>query len=353
MPNQIFILSRPIKTGKTTLLKSWVDTQQNVGGILTPDVNNTRMLYNIAQKTFHPLQTQNPENSISIGRFLFDKNGFTTAQSILSQCLKSQYHWVVVDEVGRLEMDNKSGLEPTLTQVINAYKNHEVNGNLLLVIRDYLLQDAINYYQIPDAEVLHTDFFKTDLPKQTNNTNALIGLVLCGGQSVRMGRDKAFITYHNKPQYAHVADMLQPFCDEVYISCNAQQKNNITQYYKYIEDNATFKNAGPLTGVLSAFNQWPQHSLLVIGCDYPYLNRTDIKALLETRQPDIDVVCFKNTDTNFEEPLLAIYEKQCAPLLLNFYQNGQQSLRHFIKTVNHKTITVNDNKRLKSVDEAQ
>jgi molybdopterin-guanine dinucleotide biosynthesis protein A/nucleoside-triphosphatase THEP1 len=350
MPNQIFILSQPIKTGKTTLLKSWVETQQNVGGILTPDVNNTRMLYNIAQKTFHPLQTQNPENSMSIGRFLFDKNGFVTAQNILSQCLQAQYNWVIVDEVGRLEMDNKSGLEPTLTQVINAYKNHQVKGNLLLVVRDYLLHDAINYYQIPNAKVLTDDFFKTETTQTYTDTNNLTGLVLCGGQSVRMGRDKAFITYHSKPQYAHVADMLQPFCNDVYISCNAQQKNNITQYYKYIEDNATYKNAGPLTGVLSAFKQLPQQGLLVIGCDYPYLNRTDIKALLAARQADVDVVCFKNTDTHFEEPLLAIYEKQCASLLLQFYQNGQQSLRHFIKTVNHKTVTVDDNKRLMSVD---
>jgi molybdopterin-guanine dinucleotide biosynthesis protein A/nucleoside-triphosphatase THEP1 len=350
MDNQIFILSQPVKSGKTTLLKSWVDAQDNIGGILTPDVNNKRMLYDISEKTYYTFQTHNTENSIGIGKFLFDNTAFNTAQDILLQGLKKQYSWMVVDEVGRLEIDEKLGLEPRLTQIIHAYKNHQVKGNLLLVIRDYLLQDAIDYYQIPRAEVLDESFFKTDIFKHATTHQNLIGLVLCGGQSERMGRDKAFITYHKKPQYAHVADMLQPFCDEVYISCNAQQKEEISQYYKCIEDNATFNNAGPLTGILSACKLLPQQSLMVIGCDYPNLTYAEIRALLDAREPDTDVVCFKNTDTNFEEPLLAIYEKQCAPLLLKFYQNGEQSLRYFIKSVSCKTLTVNDNEPLRSLD---
>jgi molybdopterin-guanine dinucleotide biosynthesis protein A len=89
---------------------------------------------------------------------------------------------------------------------------------------------------------------------------------------------------------------------------------------------------------------------MVVGCDYPNLTYTELNILLDARESDIDVVCFKNTNTNFEEPLLAIYEKQCAPLLLKFYQNGGQSLNEFIKTVRSKTITVEDNDRLKSID---
>jgi molybdopterin-guanine dinucleotide biosynthesis protein A len=165
-----------------------------------------------------------------------------------------------------------------------------------------------------------------------------------------MGRDKAFITYHNKPQYAHVADMIQPICDDVFVSCNVGQKERISKHYKCIEDNATFKDVGPLTGILSACKLLPQKSFMVIGCDYPNFTFAEIRALLDARKPNTDVVCFKNTDTNFEEPLLAIYEKQCAPLLLKFYQNGGQSLSEFIKTVRSKTITVEDNDRLKSID---
>lgn len=350
MGNQIFILSKPVNSGKTTLLKSWVDAQDNIGGILTPDVNNKRMLYDIAEKTYYTFQTHNNENSIGVGRFLFENSAFDTAQDILLHGLYKQYSWIIVDEVGPLEIREKLGLEPRLTQLIHAYKNHHVEGNLLLVIRDYLLQDAIDYYQIPQAELLDESFFITNSFKHKTTQQNLIGLVLCGGKSKRMGRDKAFITYHSKPQYAHVADLMQPFCDDVYISCNEQQKEEISQYYKCIEDNATLENVGPLTGVLSACRLLPQQSIMVVGCDYPNLTYTELRVLLDARESDIDVVCFKNTNTNFEEPLLAIYEKQCAPLLLKFYKNGGQSLSEFIKTVRSKTITVEDNDKLKSID---
>ncbi len=350
MQNKIYIFSQPIKTGKTTLLKNWVDKQNNIAGILTPDINEVRMLYNISQKTYHTLQVDTEENAIKIGRFLFDKNGFELAKSILSQSLQSQCSWVIVDEVGRLEINQHNGLEPTLTKIINAYKNKQSSGNLLLVVRDYLLHEVINYYQIPDAIILDRDFFEEEQATKTSTQNNLTGLVLCGGQSVRMGRDKAFIVYHNKPQYAHVSDMLEPFCNDVFISCNNQQIAQINQPYKYIEDNATFNNNGPLTGVLSAFNQIEASSLLVVGCDYPNLTQADIKALIDARETAIDVVCYKNTETNFEEPLLAIYEKQCAKQLLSFYKSGQQSLRHFLKTVHTKTITPLDVNNIKSVD---
>ena len=350
MQSNIYILSQPIKTGKTTLLKNWVDKQNNIAGILTPDVNEVRMLYNIAEKTYHTLQVNTEENAIKIGRFLFDKNGFKLAKEILSQSIPSQHNWVIVDEVGRLEINEQSGLEPTLTNIINAYKNQKAKGNLLLVVRDYLLQDVLNYYQIPDAIILDKDFFKGEQPSKISNQNNLTGLVLCGGKSIRMGRDKAFIVYHNKPQYAHVCDMLNPFCDEVIISCNNTQKTQINQPYKYIADNSKFSDNGPITGVLSAFNQIKSSGLLVIGCDYPNLTQADIKKLIDAREKDVDVVCYKNTETNFEEPILAIYEEQCAKMLLNFYNSGQQSLRHFLNTVNTKTITPLNINNIKSVD---
>ena len=344
MNNNIFILSQPIQTGKTTRLKKWVDSTPNCGGILTPDLHGLRKLYAIAQQQYYPLQVTHTQNTISIGKFLFDISAFTQAQQILLNDSKQHYNWLIVDEVGRLEINQHQGLEPALSQLIKTYQNQQATGNLLLVIRDYLLPEAIEYYQLQHAQIIDFTFLENQFMPPT-------GLVLCGGKSTRMGNDKAFITYHTKPQYAHVTDMLQPFCQEVFISCNAAQKSIIAQYYQYLEDNATFNKAGPLTGVLTAFNQLSQQALLVVGCDYPYLTPNDIKALLDARQPDIDVVCYKNPESNFEEPLLAIYEKQCAPLLFNFFQSGQQSLRHFLKTVRTKTINPSHIKNITSVDE--
>jgi molybdopterin-guanine dinucleotide biosynthesis protein A len=342
----IFILSEPIQTGKTTLLMNWISRQKHVGGILTPDVNGKRKLYDIAAKQYHDLQLDDETEGIKIGRFTFSESVFAHARTLLAQATDKQYEWIVTDEIGRLEMDRKEGLEPAISELIRYYKTHHTTGNLLLVIRDYLLNDALKYYGVEEATILPRTYFQPAASTQ----ESIKGLVLCGGQSVRMGRDKAFIEYHGKPQCYHVYELLQTVCDDVFISCNSTQKEKIDKQYQSIEDNATFANAGPMTGLLSAFHQHPAASFLVLGCDYPNFTQQDMMALYNAKTGEHDVVCYFNSESNFEEPLLAVYEKSCVPLLLKYYQKGNTSLRHFLKTVNTKYLLPANIASIKSID---
>lgn len=79
---------------------------------------------------------------------------------------------------------------------------------------------------LPDAEKIPrlrlTDqagilrFFEQEMLKKIPPVN---GLVLAGGRSLRMGRDKGAIAWHGKPQREYAADMLKNLCGEVFISC--------------------------------------------------------------------------------------------------------------------------------------
>lgn len=355
MINHIYILSEPIQTGKTTLLLNWISNQSSVAGILTPDVDGKRKLFDIQHHTYHNLQLNETDEGIRIGRFVFDKSVFEIARNIIRNAINEQPDWIIIDEIGRLEMDRKEGLEPDLSYLIDTFKTLNTHTKLLLVIRDYLLEDAKKYYGIEEVVVLPKDFFLTRNEcknEQKGLQQGIIGLVLCGGQSVRMGADKAFIKYHPKEQYAFVADMMGLFVSNVYVSCNKQQESKISQQYQSIFDSATFANAGPMTGVLTAFNQLSESSLLVMGCDYPYFNQSDMKALINAREEEYDVVCYQNPESGFDEPLLAIYEKQCASLLFDFYRKGNTSLQQFLKTVNVKRIYPSSLDAIKSIDTA-
>lgn len=343
MIDQIYILSQPIQSGKTTLLSNWVLSQSSVAGILTPDVDGKRKLYDITTNAYFDLQLPDTaREGIRIGRFLFDADVFAKARDILKKAINCEYEWIVVDEIGRLEMDRKEGLEPQIYELIEYFKIHKLHSKLLLVIRDYLLEDAKKYYGMEEAVVLSKGFFQSQ--------KELAGLVLCGGQSVRMGRDKAFINYHSKEQYAFVADQMKPFTKNVFISCNSKQQLKISQDCSCVVDSATYINAGPMTGVLSAFEQLHDASLLVMGCDYPHFTETDIKALVEAREEGYDVVCYHHPESGYDEPLLAIYENHSASLLLNFYQKGNTSLQQFLKTVNTKRIIPSSLESIRSVD---
>lgn len=343
MNKPVYILSQPIQTGKTGLLLEWIKQTKSVGGILTPDVDGKRKLLDIHTQTYFNLQKENHEDGIKIGRFVFDESVMEKANQIIEECIYKDIDWIVIDEIGRLEINEHKGLETTVSKIIEAYKTGDVSAKLLLVIRDYLLNDAILHYQLDDVVVLDKTYFLT--PPKTLN-----GLVLCGGQSVRMGRDKALIVYHQQEQYAHVAEMLKPICNEVFVSCNAKQKNTISKNYQTIEDSATFAQAGPMTGVLSAFERYPNVGLLVVGCDYPFLTKHDIQTLMDARESPFDIVCYQHPESKLDEPLIAIYEKQCAPLLVNYYRQGNTSLRHFIQQVNTKRLLPESIKRIQSID---
>lgn len=319
--------------------------QHNTGGILTPDVNGQRKLYLIHEKTYHNLQLTTGEEGVEIGRFVFDKNVFALAQETLTNALNKNFDWIVVDEIGRLEMDRKEGLEPAITKVIKHFKQHTTRTKLLLIIRDYLLKGALQHYGIPEATLLQKEYFLNE----AYSPASLTGVVLCGGQSTRMGTDKAFIKYHQSEQVYHVQQLLFPLCDDVVISCNAEQKEKLANNTVVIPDETTFAGAGPMTGVLSVFQQNHNQALLVAGCDYPFLTSADIQSLIEAREAEYDAVCFKNED-GFAEPLLAIYEPQTAIKMREYFNSGQTSLRHFLQTIRTKYIFAPDSRTIKSVD---
>lgn len=155
MANNIFIFSRPIRTGKTTELMEWIAGKSNIAGFLTPDVGEARMLYDIEQKGYYKMQLNDTdeEERISVGRFLFSKKAFDTAKHILKNTVAD---WLIIDEAGKLEIEQHIGLEPELSNTINSFRKSIPSGNLILVIRDTLVEKAVKKYDLEDARIVHS-----------------------------------------------------------------------------------------------------------------------------------------------------------------------------------------------------
>lgn len=159
-PNKhIYILSRPVQTGKTSQLMDWVQPRLHIGGLLTPDVNDMRMLFDLHTRSFHPFEVKDAYagDKITIGKFLFAKTAFEKGQDILMKAVARSLDWIVIDEVGRLEVEQGEGLEPAVLRVVRAFQSGLVKGNLLLVIRDTLLEKAVEKYQLAGANLLTHD----------------------------------------------------------------------------------------------------------------------------------------------------------------------------------------------------
>lgn len=150
----------------------------------------------------------------------------------------------------------------------------------------------------------------------------LKALILTGGKSSRMGKDKGAIEYHGKSQVSFLYDLLKDQVDETYISCRSEQKGERhLEGFPLIEDSVEV--FGPSAGILSAFKKDPQASWLVLAVDMPFVNGSTITELIKKRNHKKMATCFHNGEKKWPEPLCAIYEPSIVKNIQHYVELGK------------------------------
>lgn len=176
------------------------------------------------------------------------------------------------------------------------------------------------------------------------------GLVLCGGRSTRMGRDKAFIDYHGKPQVYQVHELLAGFFKEVIISCRGEQYELLDKNFRLLADDKIYADSGPISGLLTASDLLPEKSAMVMGTDYPFMNKMELAEFIRTIRPDTFAASFYNREEDLFEPLLAYYSSAACRELKQFYRDGCDSLQQFLRKHDASRYYPLDITVIKSID---
>ena len=134
----------------------------------------------------------------------------------------------------------------------------------------------------------------------------LYGLVLAGGKSLRMGKDKAQISYHGIPHSIYLYNLLQNFCDKTYLSLRGDQQLEYREEFQIIKDQDRYR--GPFNGLLSAYDSAPEVAWLVVACDLPLMDLSTIENLIEQRNSKKIATALATRKTGLPEPLAAIWE---------------------------------------------
>lgn len=175
--------------------------------------------------------------------------------------------------------------------------------------------------------------------KDHNTAPRINGLVLAGGKSIRMGKAKDLLHWHGKEQRYFAADLLAPFCDEVFISCRQDQLDHFDASYNALTD--TFLNMGPFGGILSALRAQRDKAWLVVACDLPLLDQQSLEFLLQSRNPEKVATTYESPFDGLPEPLITIWEPKSYPLLLNFLGVGNTCPRKVL--INSDTLILQPN----------
>lgn len=137
----------------------------------------------------------------------------------------------------------------------------------------------------------------------------LLGVVLCGGESRRMGRDKGLLQTDGQPWVLRMGDKLARHQLPVVYSINKKQ---VSAYSAWLPAGRVVvdpdEGAGPLKGLLSVHHRYPGASLLVVACDMQDLDSSTIAQLIEVwRAGNAGNYAFEVD--GFLQPFCAIYSQ--------------------------------------------
>lgn len=176
-------------------------------------------------------------------------------------------------------------------------------------------------------------------------TARIYGLVLAGGRSTRMGRDKGKIEYHGKAQREYLYELLSEICEAVYLSVRAEQEREISVDLRCIADDDTFP--GPFNGILSAHKRFPEVAWLVVATDLPFISAAELRQLLKARNEEKAATAFATRNTKLPEPLCCIWEPQTLRESLQYLDKGNgSSPRDFLIKKNVEIVYPDDDRFL-------
>lgn len=133
----------------------------------------------------------------------------------------------------------------------------------------------------------------------------MTSIVLAGGKSIRLGREKALEKIGGQPLIQQVIGRLSSLGNEI-IVVTSQFNTLPTLGVKQVTD--IYPDKGPLGGIYSGLRAAPCFYCLVVGCDMPLLNIALLRYIMEL-SPGFDVV-IPRVGSNVE-PLHAVYSKNC------------------------------------------
>lgn len=152
-------------------------------------------------------------------------------------------------------------------------------------------------------------------------TDPVFGLVLAGGESRRMGRDKALLVRDGRSQLDYVTALLEAVTDRVFISTRREQEND-AERSRFAQIVDRYDGIGPVAGILSAMDAHPDVTWLIVACDLPNIDQATLEYLLDHRSAEQPFTAFCSSYDGLPEPLCALYRPGSDAIVRQFVDDG-------------------------------
>ena len=185
-----------------------------------------------------------------------------------------------------------------------------------------------------------------DAQNRKGRAMGLTGIVLAGGLSRRLGRDKAIEAIGSEPLISRVIGRLSELTSETVVVVNNETRGEelpLPKDAKTVID--IYADSGSLggifTGLTAATNEWG----FVAACDMPFLNAGLMRQMIALR-PNYDAVV--PVPDGYPEPTHALYSKACLPHIERRLKAGKLKIAGFFDDVRVRYVSADEIDRFDS-----
>jgi molybdopterin-guanine dinucleotide biosynthesis protein A len=189
----------------------------------------------------------------------------------------------------------------------------------------------------------------TDHPTPSNRSHAsnaainpvsqLSAIVLAGGQSSRMGTDKALVEIEGQPMLLRVCEVAFSCTPWVYVvsGWNHRYQPILDDRVKFVQEVSLVKDIyphGPLVGFAQGLQQVKTDWVLLLACDMPCLSPEELyRWMQELPHLSLDTrVALARNRKGWWEPMCGFYRRDCQSSLDAFIQSGGRSFQRWLES---------------------
>jgi molybdenum cofactor guanylyltransferase len=159
------------------------------------------------------------------------------------------------------------------------------------------------------------------------------GFILAGGESSRMGRDKALLDIDGVPLVLRVARLLEPLTGRPTVIAQPERLAELD--LQVIADDQ--RGLGPLGAIATALRHTENAWNLILGCDLPFLTAPWLKYLIDRALASSNDVLIPQSEGGLE-PLCAVYHQRCEHAISEALARGVRKVTDGLAGVRMETI---------------
>ncbi len=173
-------------------------------------------------------------------------------------------------------------------------------------------------------------------------------IILCGGRSKRMGKDKGSMVINGKPMVLHVIDTILDLADEIILVLRDEvQVKSYRKFFmgdykslKIVCDKT--KDQGPLIGILTGLSKIKSDYAQILPCDSPFISRDFILKMFKRAEEENFDAIVPVWQNGHIEPLHSIYKRTVMDTINVLIRENRMDVRSLIQNIHVRYINVEE-----------